>query len=202
MAQVMLQPQQHVTSKTWYRTLPVVSFPSDPKAEAFINADLASELGGATFVDVAAMPAGEPAMFGDMRTKCSVSIRTSTVIGFVCESRWMGAHPFEQTLGLAYDSRPEKTRRLNARDIFTDVGATQLAAVVAMRAQMSVALSRGSTEVLAPRIDPLELYAGLIEVTYDRCSLGACIYHGTVVTLMCAEVTPHLRSDSPWRCAE
>lgn len=194
------QVQVTETGARVYRELPVVTVPDDANAERFVNADLEAALDGAGYHDVAAFPDPESLQMGEGITTCSTSVLRTELIAFVCGIVSIGAHPYEGTVALAYDLRSGRTKRLAARDLLTDAGATKVATIVAERARKEL-VERGVTDVeVEPRIEPFDLHADHISWTYDRCSLGGCINGGAVVRLTCAELTPHLRADSPWTC--
>jgi hypothetical protein len=183
-----------------YRELPVVTAPDDANAERFINQDLEKTLGGAGFSAISVLPEQDTLQMGDSLTRCATGFIGVDVLSIVCRGVSMGAHPYEYHHSFAYDLRPGNLKRLAARDLFTDDGAAKLANLVADRVRAQLA-ERGVTEVdVAPTIDPFELYADHLEVSFDRCTLGTCMNGSATVRLSCAELTPHLRSDSPWRC--
>lgn len=194
-AQVGTEGRAHL-----WRRLPRVVLPDNPSAESLVNQDLEAALGGGGYSDVQAMPEREELQLGDARMECTNTVASGDVVAFVCEQVSMGAHPYEETIGLAYDLRPGRAKRLTSGDLLSEAGAARLKELVSERVR-AYAKSQGiPSDDLIGRLDPLELHRDGVHVTFNRCSLGACIYGGTVVELSCAEVGSALRDDSAWHC--
>lgn len=183
-----------------WRRLPRVVIPDRPDAERFVNQDLDAALDGGGYVETSTIPSVEELKQGEFMTECADTFASEDVIAFVCQSTSIGAHPYEDTNGLAYDLRADRVKRLASGDLFTEAGAAHLKAMVGARVRAYAAAQGIEPNEDIDRIDPLELHGDRLKVTFNRCRLSACINGSTVVELSCAEVRASLRNDAVWRC--